>query len=307
MAQSLSADRVGLLWCSRKAVPGGWLTGKHCHLYSQLVFVDEGTLEISLEGASSILTKGACALIDPSRVHGIRAIKPCDLIEAKFVVHDETLLESLSAVPAFMERAPANLKDALLRIVREGEQREPLFDRIVSGTLEVLLCDLVRSGNDGGRLGPLPCARGLKQCQGNQPDLVLAVIQYFEARYQDEITLDDLGRTLGYNPAYICERFSEVVGRPPMRYLAEHRIEVSKELLKDTSLSIREVAWRVGFKSPSHFARIFRQSVGLSPRQFRKSAHTGENIELFFVQTSIASRYGINPDRATERIEWVIG
>ena len=58
-------------------------------------------------------------------------------------------------------------------------------------------------------------------------------------------------------------------GYAPHRYILLRRIERAKQKLRDTRLSILEVALDVGFRNPSHFARVFRKFVGTSPSHFQ--------------------------------------
>ncbi len=56
----------------------------------------------------------------------------------------------------------------------------------------------------------------------------------------------------------------------PHAYLVRQRVERSKLLLKQPNLTINQITLECGFANPSHFARCFRQQVGMSPKQFRQ-------------------------------------
>ena len=59
-------------------------------------------------------------------------------------------------------------------------------------------------------------------------------------------------------------------GTKPDAFVLERRLARARELLTSTDLSLSEVAFAVGFADQSHFTRHFRQTVGVSPGQFRK-------------------------------------
>ena len=63
--------------------------------------------------------------------------------------------------------------------------------------------------------------------------------------------------------------FHEQTGTSPSRYLNDLRMRQAKKLLMDTSLTVREIAARVGYPDPFHFSRNFRNTVGCSPARFR--------------------------------------
>ena len=64
--------------------------------------------------------------------------------------------------------------------------------------------------------------------------------------------------------------FSQITGISPSKYRLNLRITKSKELLKASGLGISEVALQCGFCDQSHFTRVFRQNLGLTPAQYRK-------------------------------------
>ena len=67
-------------------------------------------------------------------------------------------------------------------------------------------------------------------------------------------------------------RFSELVGVPPMTYLAEWRISVAADLLRHEGMTIGAVAIRVGYGSPFALSTAFKRLQGMSPAQYRRKA-----------------------------------
>ncbi|MGH2505718.1 MAG: helix-turn-helix domain-containing protein, partial [Ktedonobacterales bacterium] len=65
------------------------------------------------------------------------------------------------------------------------------------------------------------------------------------------------------------DRFTALIGEAPMRYLATWRMNVAQSLLKQTSLSLGEVAARVGYDSDVAFNRAFKRHVGQPPATWR--------------------------------------
>ena len=86
-------------------------------------------------------------------------------------------------------------------------------------------------------------------------------------------TLDDLARPVGLAPGYLAALFTREVGVAPHRYLTERRVAQARHLLVTTDLTVTAVGLAVGFGSGQHFARVFRQLTGESPRDHRRGAH----------------------------------
>jgi AraC-like DNA-binding protein len=84
-------------------------------------------------------------------------------------------------------------------------------------------------------------------------------------------TLHELATDAGLAPTYLAALFTSQVGMSPHRYLTERRVENARRLLESSDMSVTAIAIDVGFSSGQHFARVFRQIVGTTPRQHRRS------------------------------------
>ena len=71
---------------------------------------------------------------------------------------------------------------------------------------------------------------------------------------------------------HFARQFKVATGLPPHQYVIMRRVERAKRLLQLSDLSLAEVAARAGFTDQSKFSHHFKRVVGLSPRQFRRSA-----------------------------------
>jgi transcriptional regulator GlxA family with amidase domain len=83
--------------------------------------------------------------------------------------------------------------------------------------------------------------------------------------------LHDVARECGVSRSHFARAFAISVGRPPHQWLLEQRVELARQLLGDTELSIGDVAARCGFADQSHFTRVFSARTGLSPGRWRRT------------------------------------
>jgi len=94
------------------------------------------------------------------------------------------------------------------------------------------------------------------------------VLDVLEAHMSDStFTTDGLADALGMSRRQAERRVKEVTGETPPRLLRRMRLERAVQLLNARPGSISEVAYTVGFKTPSHFAKIFREAYGVSPSE----------------------------------------
>lgn len=85
-------------------------------------------------------------------------------------------------------------------------------------------------------------------------------------------TVDELGHRVGLSRSTLHERFAELIGMPPMQYLAKWRIQLGAALLRDTAVTVAAVAQQVGYESEAAFARAFKRLAGLPPAAWRRQA-----------------------------------
>jgi len=100
-----------------------------------------------------------------------------------------------------------------------------------------------------------------------------AVIEYIEEHLDAGPTLEQLAAVARLSPNYFVSQFRRATGLPPHQYVIARRVERAKQLLQtDSDFSLAEVAADAGFSDQSQFSHHFKRQVGVTPRQFRRSA-----------------------------------
>jgi AraC-like DNA-binding protein len=84
-------------------------------------------------------------------------------------------------------------------------------------------------------------------------------------------TVEDLGKKVGLSRSVLAERFAELVGLPPMHYLAKWRMQIAAGLLSGRRAGIAAIAAATGYGSEAAFSRAFTKMVGMSPSAWRQS------------------------------------
>ncbi len=101
------------------------------------------------------------------------------------------------------------------------------------------------------------------------------VLDYIADNLADNLSLSELATVAGMSPHYFSELFKQSTGRPPHNYVLRQRIKRAKQQLRDPRRSVIEAGLEAGFQNPSHFARIFRKLVGITPSRFRADTWSG--------------------------------
>jgi AraC-like DNA-binding protein len=85
-------------------------------------------------------------------------------------------------------------------------------------------------------------------------------------------TVDELAREVAMSRSVLAQRFTDLVGEAPMRYLANWRMQLAKQMMREGAGNIQEVATRVGYDSEAAFNRAFKRATGSPPATWRKGA-----------------------------------
>jgi AraC-like DNA-binding protein len=86
-----------------------------------------------------------------------------------------------------------------------------------------------------------------------------------------EWTVDDLGREVGLSRSALADRFTRLIGEPPMRYLARWRIQLAAHQLRSSDTPLARIATQVGYESEAAFNRAFKRNLGVPPAAWRRN------------------------------------
>jgi AraC family transcriptional regulator len=95
------------------------------------------------------------------------------------------------------------------------------------------------------------------------------VVEYIDANLDREIALTALAETAGMSAHYFSELFKQSVHVSPHQFVLRRRIDRAQRLLNDPAMTVLEAAVRSGFADQSHFTKMFRRVVGVTPTAYR--------------------------------------
>jgi len=124
----------------------------------------------------------------------------------------------------------------------------------------------------------MECYRHFKNISNTKKDVpenIEKAILYIHANYhRPALTIDEIAEKADLSKYYFIKKFSQHMNTSPFQYLTKVRIERAFDLLKDSNVTINEIAKQVGYANANYFNKVFRKIVGTSPGQFRQNKNS---------------------------------
>lgn len=144
-----------------------------------------------------------------------------------------------------------------------------LLDRADAAVLDARFLELARRA-----------AHAMHAMSGRQAvrGTIAEVQAYVEDHIGDDLTINTLARHVHLNATYLGALFKSVTGDPLGEYIIQARMRHACALLTDSALKVYEVAERVGYGGPRHFATMFRTTIGVTPAEYRERRRNGFHL-----------------------------
>lgn len=103
------------------------------------------------------------------------------------------------------------------------------------------------------------------------PPIVTKVMDWIKSKYIYPITVTSIAEAFNYNPRYLSSLFKKYSGESLLSWLNNVRIEIAKNTLVSSNISIKEVAWSSGFQDEKYFLKLFKKKEGMTPSEYRNA------------------------------------
>lgn len=251
----------------------------HWHEDMEIVYVKKGSGIISVNLTDYEVYAGSFVVILPGQLHSI-ATKNLNRMEYENIIFSTDLLQSKLfdiseteyLMPFFAGNIPipvyfykgvpqyeeiVSLLDKCDKLGTEKPEGSELLIKAHLLTIIFLLINKCR----------LSVSRIIKP---KNLDRMKTALKYIELHYNEKITIDEIAKETGCAPSYFMKIFKKNLGVPFIEYLNDYRLIMGARLLTETSKSIMEISYLIGFDNLSYFNRCFKKKYNMSPGKFRK-------------------------------------
>jgi AraC-like DNA-binding protein len=224
--------------------------------------IDQLPVRVAYNGANAPSTSPPTELADETTI--VCGFLGCDL-------HPFNPL--IASLPRLLHlKAPDDggwIAQFIHRAVAESRSQHPGGEAMLARMSEMMFVDAVRRyaaslpGDSAGWLA------------GLRDPLVGRALALMHEQAAQDWTIDELGKRVGLSRSALHERFVQLIGVPPMQYLAKWRMQAAARMLRETRATVATIAVEVGYDSEAAFARAFKRLVGQPPAAWRRE-HDGK-------------------------------
>lgn len=237
----------------------------------ELIIVDEGTLYIADEKKHYTVERGNYLLMPPCEHQYGWKPSSCSFYWLHFDFDRKPPAETPGAL-SFPPQGKIEHFPAVQTILSQIFHNEQFYSdtRQCSFLLSALLLELYNQT----MYGYVTPQNHLKSSRVSLPkeDLCHKVKNYIRWNRTHCIKISEIANYLCYSEKYISSTFAEVTGIRLKNYIDEQQMEAAKELLANSNLSIREIAFLLGYTDSHNFSRIFKRVTGMAPFIYRNSS-----------------------------------
>lgn len=260
--------------CYTPAIP-------HHHNFFEFFFVLEGRCIHQVGENKSILHTGDLCFIQPKVTHSLDVNDESIIIDVLLrrstfrqyfysILRGDNLLSNffmstLLSKPGidyllFHTREDLDLHYSFIELCSETFDQQAYYNELINAVVTKIFVLLLR--------------RYMSSCElpADQPkdsDTAIRIVRYIQDHATD-ISLDRMAKEFHYSPEHASRMIKRFTGHTFSQLLANIRLENAKQLLRDTSVSVLDIAMQVGYEGSDQFIRAFRRHNDITPNEYRR-------------------------------------
>lgn len=253
----------------------------HWHEHFEIILIEEGEATLRIGDRQCQARAGDLYVVNSGELHGV--CNPSTPFRFYAIVFHPSLiglheddLESLALTTSYTDGAKAfenfpdpksehdpQIRRILDTIITEFHAKLPGYQQAVQASARLLFTWLYRWYT-------VPHASDNRLSDTNvKARRFKTLLRHVEEHYAEPISLDKAAGIVHLSTFHFCKTFKKLTGLTFVQYVNHYRIQEAERLLLNTSLSITEIADRIGCGSINAFSKLFKQIRGCSPKQLR--------------------------------------
>ena len=233
------------------------------HIYTEIIFVDYGQMEVTLKNSVLLLSAGDFLVIPSNMIHGITR---------KYNNRAFSYLNIMflgSPAPSIVGKVYSlntQEKDILRTIKEENADSLQNEKEITLVFLNLLLLLLERRS-----AYPIVSPHHMRNRLRYKNMIVNNILDYIDKNYDKSLNSEVIATKHGISQTHMRRLIKEITKLTLSQHLINTRINIAQHLMLESSKNINEIANKVGYNSVTHFCKVFKQETGVTPSQYVNS------------------------------------
>ncbi len=236
------------------------------HNYYELTFVDQGSLDTTVDGKSYTIGINECMLYVPGQFHDqkVSSDNPCSYLTVIFAADGvHTDLVSNRVISCTRE-----MQDDINRFVSTSDQENPFkYDGMIS-CLEQILISFHMYANAKKMPKPITPVN-----QHFEDRLVEEILEYIHKHILEPLPIEQICDRFAISRSTLQNLFKNNLQVPPKQYINTAKLNQSRLLIRKGDYTITEIASMLSFNSIHYFSRKFTQSYGITPSEYARKIY----------------------------------
>lgn len=231
----------------------------------ELTYVDDGKLITKIEGEEFELNPQEIIFYAPGQEHTQRTTTTCSYLTIVFEMDIDK--EDANILKNRIFKASQRDVDYLTRFNKASNNYNHFTPMILNSLVQVLVVSLLTNLNETPSNKPIMT----KMQQKYDNELLGEIALYIQENIYSQINVEDICYHFSISRSTIQTLFIKNLNVSPKQYISDLKFAKAKQMIKDSTYSISEIARICGFSSIHYFSRVFKEKYGVTPTSYAKS------------------------------------
>lgn len=256
----------------------GYLVFPHWHEHLEFIQIVKGRVLVKLDDQTFHAVENDIIYVNSGRIHSVQVIDQSEMSHIRGMIFDRLFVTNL--LEGFETRQIYNLfvhSDRYQSLIR------------VSHPLWRELNDCIQTADNEYAARDIGYEMAIKSCIyrvvtamlrhyrrhllpiGNNFNLLRPALEYIEEKFAERLSIAEISRIANMSASHFSRSFKQMTGLTFTDYLTSVRMNMAKQMLVTGQWTITQVAEKTGFCNVHYFGKVFKETTGLSPLQYKKS------------------------------------
>lgn len=237
----------------------GFIVSPHAHDRYEFIYFLSGSGQLHFDKQTFHFRKNSYFLMHPHTVHDESYDEASDILVCWFDLPHTFKINSDARQDTTLD-----IYRLVEQISKELQKHSHGFSRMVNALIEQITVLVSRVQHPD---------------EQDASHILQTSVEYINEYYMTPIKIENLAKTCGYGCDQYRLLFKRITKMLPKEYILNKRLDLAKDFLIKTELSVSEICFRCGFDYESHFSSFFKKTIGVSPLEYRNRNNKKERVE----------------------------